>query len=168
MNPSPTLSLDDLVREIYTPDRIWKAPVELQLGGLPRVYTPEDLYEGPKLFPSYSPFSLRFALEVLCEDLNIRGQVRFLIRTALNGTTQVVTLDQGGEGVLEDRLRYVNETVQLILRGQELSDDNGRFRPSGTRIAARVLRRFGGNFSLENVNEGIFRVRTKICLPLPS
>jgi len=98
------------------------------------------------------------------ECFNYReGDVR--LTTRLTDDKQVLEVDHCGEHISD--IDFLNETLRRISKGEggELVG-GGRFRSSGNNMAARGLREADGILQYENINDGNYRVRCTVTLPL--
>ena len=163
------LSINDLVEKNFG----WLREKEdenvefLYDGSLPRIYTTAEAHDGPVELESRLPFSLNYAFFVLMEELQVHGRGNKRIITLFDGDKQVVNLDHQGPQIPLDKLAFINETIQLVLGGERLSlAPKSRFAPHGTRMIARCLRRFGGDYAIINIDDDGYSVRSIVQVPL--
>ncbi|MFA6887914.1 MAG: hypothetical protein WC254_00275 [Candidatus Woesearchaeota archaeon] len=127
--------------------------------GMPKVYTPEAPNK------RYVLYSVQQAIIIhLVQEYETHGKGDRRITTTIVENTQILQLDHCGEHILSDEIQFLNETLRKISDGEEV--DGGRFRASGNNMAARGLREQHGFMVYENIQDGQYRVRCTVTLPL--
>ena len=151
-------SLNDLVRSGFDNWVGLNFEVEFDLAeDMPKTYTPDQ---------GYVLYSLQKAIGTyLNQEFLTHGQGNKRITTQRTADQQVIYLDHCGEHI--QKIDFLNETLRLITQeGQD--EDGGRFRPSGNNMAARSLIEYRGTMRYENINDGQYKVRCAVLLPLDS
>ncbi len=123
---------------------------------MPNTYTPDQ---------GYVLYSVQEALIThLPQEYWTHGKGSRRISTSIKENKQVLQLDHCGEHMPTEKLRFINETLRLISLGQELTSE--RFRPSGNNMAARCLAEKNGTMKYENIQDGVYKIRCTVTLPL--
>ncbi|WP_338465682.1 ATP-binding protein [Novosphingobium sp. ZN18A2] len=118
-------------------------------------------YEGPDhLETMLRPVSIRRALQNLAENaVHYAGSVN--VRLGQDGAEAVLTVEDHGPGIPEDRL---DDVMQPFVRLDEARSRDTPGMGLGLAIVRRAIRNEGGSFTLANRSEG--GLRATICLPI--
>ena len=163
---SDKLSINQIITEVFDQLTEFCGIEYLFDSNASAIYDPDYVRSGPVLFDDSSPFSLCYAFEVIRENMCIHGRGKKRIRTVVEQNRQLIYFECQSPHISQEKIRNLNQTIDLILSGQELiAKRDSRFALHGTQKAARCLRRYGGTMRYENISNE-YTVRTVISLPL--
>ena len=161
-------SLNDVIIGHFGENRDHSNPhVHLALdGNMPNIYTHDQLYKGIKLRRLPDRLSFDHVILLMLENFVRHAKDPKRITTRVEGESQHVYFDNGGQPIPPDKIAYINDTITQMLEGQELDlKGDGRFSPHGTQQAARCLREMNGSLVYETLTEDDYSVRARITLP---
>lgn len=119
-----------------------------------------EVYENLEAIPESSLWRIICYLGLEVEDAK---PSKALYQTGFDGDTQMISLSHNGKKLTDPELQLLNYILDRIARG-EIKE----FTRHGNRMAATYLAKYGGKIFLENIENGIYTIKTTVEIPLPS